>query len=78
MQEMYVRVKSFQDVRAISVLAGRERYRITISDGRRTVNAKSLMGIFTLNLGGPLLLQLDCGDDEGEAFRGKATRFVEA
>ena len=77
MQEMYIRAESFQDIRAISALAAGEEFQVFITDGRRTVNAKSLLGIFSLNVGKPLLLQLDCSEEESEAFRVKATRFVE-
>lgn len=76
MQEINVRVQSFQDVRAISALAAKEEFQILVSDGHRTVNAKSLMGIFTLNMGKPLVLQLDCSEETCEAFRVKAGRFL--
>ncbi|MBQ7800903.1 MAG: HPr family phosphocarrier protein [Oscillospiraceae bacterium] len=76
MQEIYVRANSFQDVKAISAMAAKEEFQILISDGRRTVNAKSLLGIFSLDVGRPLLLRLDCGEEDCEAFRVKAGRYV--
>ena len=76
MQEMYVRVKSFQDVRYLSVIASKEDFYIGITDGHRRVNAKSLMGIFTLSMDRPLVLQLDCSEEIGEAFRVKVGRFL--
>ena len=63
-------------MRAISAIAAKEEFRILVTDGHRTVNAKSLMGIFTLNMGKPLALLLDCDAEDFEAFRVKAGRFL--
>ena len=76
MKELYIRATSFADIRAISDLAAAEDYRIVITDGRRTVNAKSLMCIFSLKIDRPLLLQLDCSESDYESFRLKAARFL--
>ena len=76
MQELYIRAASFADIREISELAAAEGFRILISDGYRTVNAKSLMSIFSLTVDRPLLLQLSCSESECEAFRRKAARFL--
>ena len=76
MQELLVRVKSFQDVRSLSAIAAKEDFHIGITDGYRRVNAKSLMGIFTLSMDRPLVLQLDCSEEICEAFRVKVGRFL--
>ena len=76
MQELYVSVKSFQDVRSLSGIASREEFYIGITDGHRRVNAKSLMGIFSLNMSKNLTMLLDCSEDDGEAFRVKVGRFL--
>lgn len=76
MQEILIKVESFEDIRAVSDLAAVEHYEILLSDGQRTVNASSLMCIFSLNLECPLLLQLDCDRHQAETFRQKAARFL--
>lgn len=75
MKDLHIKAESFQDIWTISALAAQERFRIVLSDGQRRVNAKSLLGIFSMNLSRPLMLQLDCGDEEFERFREKVVRF---
>lgn len=75
MKDLHIKAESFQDIWTISALAAQERFRIVLSDGQRRVNAKSLLGIFSMNLSRPLMLQLDCGDEEFERFREKVVRL---
>ena len=67
--EMNIRLCSFEDVQALADLATAQPFRVWISDGRQTVDAKSLMCMFSLDLCKPLTLQLDCGEEGTEAFR---------
>ena len=67
--EMNIRLCSFEDVQTLADLATAQPFRVWISDGRQTVDAKSLMCVFTLDLCKPLTLQLGCGKEGIEAFR---------
>ena len=67
--EMSIRLCSFEDVQTLADLATAQPFRVWISDGRQTVDAKSLMCVFTLDLCKPLTLQLGCGEEGIEAFR---------
>ena len=73
--EMNIRLCSFEDVRALVDLATAQPFRVWISDGRQTVNAKSLMCMFSLDLCKPLTLQLGCGEEGNEVFRQMLERF---
>lgn len=73
--EMSILVRSFEDVRTLVDLATAQPFRVWISDGRQTADAKSMMCIFSLDLCRPLTLQLDCGEDGNEAFRQIRERF---
>lgn len=75
MKEMQIRLTSFQDVREMVNLASSVEYRVMITDGNKTVNAKSMMCMFSLNMRRPVTLLLDCDADDFEAFRFKAARF---
>ena len=75
MREMQIRLASFQDVRDIVTLAASVDYPVMITDGHKTVNAKSIMCMFSLNMRHPVTLLLDCDTDDFEAFRFKAARF---
>ena len=67
--EMNIRLCSFEDVQTLADLATAQPFRVWISDGRQTVDAKSLMCVFSLDLCKPLTLQLGCGEEGIEAFR---------
>ncbi|MBP3674788.1 MAG: HPr family phosphocarrier protein [Oscillospiraceae bacterium] len=76
MKELYIKAASFSDIRTVSELAAAENYTVTVTDGQRTVNAKSLMCIFSLDMDRPLLLQLDCNENDFESFREKVSGFT--
>ena len=73
--EMNIMVRSFEDVRALVDLATAQPFRVWISDGRQTADAKSMMCIFSLDLCQPLTLRLDCGEEGNEALRQFGQRF---
>ena len=73
--EMNIRLRSCEDVQTLADLATAQPFRVWISDDRQTVNAKSLMCMFSLDLCRPLTLRLDCGEEGNEAFRQICERF---
>ena len=75
MKEMHVRLRSFQDVHDLCGIAAKMDCDLRITDGRRSVNAKSIMCIFGIDLRRTLTLQLDCGEEDFEVFRTLAGRF---
>ena len=75
MKEMTIRLKSFQDVRDLSAIAGKMNFPVRITDGNREGNAKSLMSFFGLNLHQDLRVLASCDEDDFEVFRTLAGRF---
>ena len=73
--EMSIRLRSFEDVQTLADLATAQPFRVWISDDHQTVNAKSLMCMFSLDLCRPLTLQLGCGEEGNEVFRQMQERF---
>ena len=73
--EMNIRLCSFEDVQTLADLATAQPFRVWISDGRQTVDAKSLMCMFSLDLCKPLTLQLGCGEEGNEVFCQMQERF---
>ena len=52
---------------------------VDLTSGRYVVDAKSIMGIFSLDLSKPILLQAHCNDDNSEActaFKEDMKRFI--
>lgn len=76
MQEIDIKVESFEDVRAVADLAAVEDYEILVTDGHCTVNASSLMCFFSLKIDAPLRLHLSCDREKADAFRKKAAHFL--
>jgi len=68
MTECYVSLKSIQDVREFVSAASLSRADIDAISGRYTVDAKSIMGLFSLELSKPLLLRLYGDEAESEKF----------
>ncbi|MBQ8237800.1 MAG: HPr family phosphocarrier protein [Oscillospiraceae bacterium] len=70
-----IRLRSFEDARALADLATAKPFRVWISDGRQWVDAKSLLCVFSLDLREPLTLRADCSGEEFEALRSALERF---
>ena len=75
MKEMQIRLRSFQDVQELVNLTSSFDFPVMITDGTRNVNAKSIMCMFSMNLRRPVVLLLDCDDEDFEIFRIMAGRF---
>ena len=75
MKEMQIRLRSFQEVQELVNLASSFDFPVMITDGVRNVNAKSIMCMFGMNLRRPVVLLLDCDDEDFEIFRIMAGRF---
>ena len=75
MKEMQIRLRSFQEVQELVNLASSFDFPVMITDGTRNVNAKSIMCMFSMNLRRPVVLLLDCDDEDFEIFRIMAGRF---
>jgi len=49
---------------------------IDIKSGRYLINAKSIMGLFSLDLSAPLTVEVHGDEAQGEAFRQSVAQFV--
>ena len=72
---MKIRLRSFQDIRDLSAIAGKMNFPILLLDEKREGNANSLMSRVGLNLRQNLTVGADCQDDAFEVFRLLAGRF---
>ena len=67
MSTMYIRLSTIQDVRNFVEIVSMSDIEVDLSSGRYVVDAKSIMGIFSLDLLKPILLTAHT-DDVGELF----------
>lgn len=66
------RVKEFVQIAMASKIKTMD-----ITNGRHTVDAKSIMGLFSLNLSNPVDLVIECEDDiEIENFTSQISDFI--
>ena len=75
MHTFRVEFRSFEDVRDFVFLAMAQPYDITVSNGDHTVDAKSLMVMFSLDYSRPLEVRGDCSAADFSAFAEQATKF---
>ena len=66
MNTFYIKLSTIEDIRRFVDIVTRQDYDIDLSSGRYVVDAKSIMGIFSLDLSKPINLNIhaDAGLDE--------------
>lgn len=76
MTERKIKLSSIEDVKEFSSLANSLTYDMDLISGRYAVDAKSIMGIFSLDLSKTLTLKLHCSDEECQEFLEDAEKFI--
>ncbi len=64
MIEQKIMLSSIDDVKNFAAIAGTKKYDIDITSGRYIINAKSIMGIFSLDLTKPLTVVAHNEEDD--------------
>ena len=68
-------LRSVADVRDFVSLACEKPFEVLVGTDRRSVNGKSFMQIFCLDLAGALQVKMDCSDDQFRSFFEEAAPF---
>ena len=68
-------LRSVADVRDFVSLANGKPFAVSVGTDRRSVNGKSFMQIFCLDLGGTLQVKMDCTEEQFSAFCEEARQF---
>ena len=76
MLEFLIRLHSVQDVQDFVSLSTAQPFRVEVSDRNYTANGKSFMEMFCLGLAGPLIVRVDCDQNELDRFRWEARQFL--
>ena len=74
MIEQYITLTRIDDVKRFVDLAVDQPFEIDLVSGRYTVNGKSIMGVFSLDLASPILMKASC--DENDGFVKKIRDFL--
>ena len=64
MNTFYIKLSTIEDIRKFVDIVTRQDYDIDLSSGRYVVDAKSIMGIFSLDLMNKILLSAHTDDVE--------------
>ena len=76
MQEFQIRLRSVRDVQDVVAIATARPFAVTLRDARNKVNGKSFMDMFCLDFSRPLRVVADCTEQEAQALRLDADRFL--
>ena len=76
MTERKIKLSSIEDVKEFTSLANSRSYELDVISGRYAVDAKSIMGIFSLDLTKTLTLVLHGSDEECQEFLEDAEKFI--
>ena len=74
MQEKFIVLKQIDDVKSFVNLTMGKNFEIDLVSGKYIVNAKSIMGIFSLDLSKPICMRADCA--ENDAFMEEIKQFL--
>jgi hypothetical protein len=76
LKQFDIELHSFADVQDFVEIATVQAFQILVGNGRAWVNAKSFMGMFSLNFSEPVHVRADCTEDECLRFKQAVARFL--
>mgnify|MGYP003300356105 CR=1 FL=1 len=76
MKQFDICLRSFEDVQEFVELATVQPFRILVGNDRTRVNAKSFMGLFSLDFSTPVQIRADCTEEQCELFKKAASKFL--
>lgn len=76
MKQFSVVLHSFEDVQDFVSVATVQSFRILAGNSRSWVNAKSFMGMFSLDFSQPVEIRADCSEEECLRFKEAAAKYL--
>ena len=76
MKQFDIFLENFEDVQEFVALATVQPFRIVVGNDRSRVNAKSFMGMFSLDLTAPVQVRADCTEEQCSGFKTAASKFL--
>lgn len=76
MKQFDIALRSFQDVQDFVSVATVQPYRVLAGNSHSWVNAKSFMGMFSLDFARLVQVRVDCDEDACCRFKQAAARFL--
>ncbi len=76
MQEFDIHIRSFQEIREFVELATVQPFRVLVGNDLQQVNAKSFIGMVSLDYTRPLQVKADCDVTALERFQHTVEKFL--
>ena len=76
MKEFQIAIRSFPEIREFISMATVQPFRVFIGNGMQMLNAKSFIGMVSLDFSRPLKVHCDCDSEQLQSFRQQAGRFL--
>jgi hypothetical protein len=75
-KQFSVIMRSFSDIQDFVSLSSRQPFEVTVGGDGHGISGKSLMAMLGLNLRQPLVVNVECGEQEFLQFCSDAARFL--
>lgn len=75
MKKMIIRLSTINDVKLFVNMVSKYDFDVDLVSGRYAVDAKSIMGIFSLDLSKDIEMHIHCDDDKAKTFVDEVSRF---
>ena len=76
MKQFDIVLHSFDDVQDFVEIATVQPFRILVGNDRTRVNAKSFMGLFSLDFSEPVHVRADCTDEKCARFKAAVAKYL--
>lgn len=76
MKEYIVKLNSIEQVKEFVALTNKCAFDVDLMSGRYAIDAKSIMGIFSLDLAKPLKMIVHADDEQAADFADEAAKFI--
>ena len=76
MQEFHIALKSFQEIQEFVALATVQPFRVLVGNDAQQVNAKSFMGMVSLDYSRPQLVRGECDSQAWQSFCNVVKKFI--
>jgi hypothetical protein len=76
LKQFDIELHSFDEVQEFVEVATVQPFRVVVGNDRTLVNAKSFMGMFSLDFSEPVHVRADCTEEEIDCFKMSASKFL--
>lgn len=76
MEKFTINFTEIEDIERFVKIVGKYNFEVTLSQGKYEVDAKSLMGIFSLDITKPVEILINTKDNSSDTFIGEIQQYI--